>query len=170
MAHRGPDPKAAKHGRYQNTGEWTEVADEPYDGPSPDLPKLPNRRKWNELVVQWWEDVRRMPHVVMWRPTDWNFALRTAMAMNDYYSRAVDERTTSESTEIRRREALMGTTRETLRQLRIRYVQVAEFDTVRADGPVVVVEQQTTVDGAGVAAGGTVTSLAERRRALTKPA
>lgn len=162
MAHRGPIGKTVKHGRTPNA-EWTDVVDVAYTGPSPDLPRLPGRRKWNELVVQWWEQVRAMPHCVLWRNTDWMFAIETAMQKHDYY--ADDERKTTAAAEIRRREAMLGTTAEARRQLRIRYVPsdegAVELDDV--DLPVEVVEQDQAATGVA-----TVTPLGDRRRRLTQ--
>lgn len=164
MAHRGPAGKAVKHGRTPNA-EWTEVADVPYAGPSPDLPRLPNRRKWNELVLQWWEQVRTMPHCVVWRNTDWMFAIETALQKHEYY--ASDDRTTTAATEIRRREAMLGTTAEARRQLRIRYVAADEAAVEPDDDdlPVEVTEESQAATG-----GATVTPLADRRRRLTQSA
>lgn len=162
MAHRGPAGKAVKHGRTPNA-DWTDITDVPYAGPSPDLPRLPNRRKWNELVVQWWEQVRRMPHCVLWRNTDWMFAIETALQKHEYYT--ADERTTTAATEIRRREAMLGTTAEARRQLRIRYVPAdeGEVQPEEPDLPVEVVEEDQAATG-----GATVTPLADRRRRLTQ--
>jgi hypothetical protein len=162
MAHRGPAAKTVKHGRTPNA-DWTEVVDTPYTGPSPELPKLSHRRRWNEMVVQWWEQVRTMPHCVLWRNTDWMFAIETALQKHDYY--ADDDRKTTAATEIRRREAQLGTTAEARRQLRIRYVPAAEVvDEVDDDDlPVEVVEQEEAATG-----GATVTPLADRRRRLTQ--
>lgn len=164
MALRGAAPKTIKHGRTPSA-DWTEVADVPYTGPSPELPKLPNRARWNDLVVQWWGQVRTMPHCVLWRPTDWMFAVETAMQKHDYY--ADSERKTTAATEIRRREAQMGTTSEARRQLRIRYVPGPELDDEldEEDGPVEVVEQVAAATG-----GATVTPLADRRSRLIRPA
>lgn len=162
MAHRGPAGKAVKHGRTPNA-EWTDITDVPYTGPSPDLPKLPNRRKWNDLVVQWYEQVRAMPHCVLWRNTDWMFAIETAMQKHEYY--ASEERTTTAAAEIRRREAMLGTTREARRQLRIRYVPAGEDqgELEDVDLPVEVVEEAEAATG-----GATITPLSDRRRRLTQ--
>lgn len=164
MAHRGPAGKAVKHGRTPNA-EWTDVVDTPYTGPSPDLPRLPNRRKWHDLVVQWWEQVRTMPHCVLWRNTDWMFAIETALQKHEYYVSDPDKRATTAVTEIRRREAMLGTTTEARRQLRIRYVASAEdqVEPEEDDLPVEVVEEEQAATG-----GATVTPLADRRRRLTQ--
>lgn len=167
MAHSGPPGKGIKHGRTPNA-DWTEVVDVPYDGPSPDLPKPEGRRRWAVAVVEWWEDVRRMPHCVLWGPTDWRFAIETAYLKAAFWNDYKDgEVKATLATEIRRREDQLGTTREALRQLRIRYVDLADLaDDEETDEPgtaLAVVEEQEQADP-GVAG---VTPLASRRRRLT---
>lgn len=161
MAHRGAASKAMKLGHTANA-DWTNVDNVPFGGPSPELPKLPNRKKWNELVTDWWERVRRMPHCELWEPTDWTFALETAFLKqalwNDYVAGEVK---TTMATEIRRREDMIGVTAEARRKLRIRYVKPGEDE--QADGQAQVVEQAETATSA------TVTSIADRQRRLTQP-
>lgn len=167
MAHRGTAPKPSKHGRTPNA-DWTEVVDTPYTGPSPDLPKLPRRKKWHPMVEQWWEQVREMPHCVLWRPSDWTFALETAYQKQAHWELCEEgEQTTTAAVEIRRREDQMGTTLEALRKLRIRYRPVDD-DAEWGDAP----EPEIQVTEQAVAAGGgaTVTPLASRRDRLTRPA
>lgn len=153
MAHRGPAPKPSRHG-HSPTADWTEVPDVPYSGPSPELPRLPRRAKWNDLVVHWWEQVRHMPHCSLWGPTDWAFAVETALMKHWFWTAFADgvlQSTTA--TEIRRREDQLGTTKEALRKLRIRYVAPQESTD---DVPVAPAEVS-----------GTVTSLDSRRSRLT---
>ncbi|MBQ1047873.1 hypothetical protein KBX50_05290 [Micromonospora sp. C51] len=152
MAKPGPTPKANKHGR-STSGDWTEVVNEPYTGPALDLPK-PRRGgpKWLPEVEAWWEQVRRMPHCVLWEPSDWVFAVETAYMKNDWwmeYHGGVVHST--KSTEIRRREDQMGTTREARRKLMIRYV----------DPPTDEVDE--AVPEAAAASGGNVVPLDSRR-------
>lgn len=132
MAHGGVPPKAVKHGRTPNS-EWTDVIDRPYEGPSLDLPKSPGngRRKWHDPVVAWWEQVRRMPHCILWTPTDWLFALETAFMKHQFWNDyANGELHSTLATEIRRREDQMGCTGEARRKLRIRYISPEEADDV----------------------------------------
>jgi hypothetical protein len=165
MAHRGPLPKSNKLGMTPNA-EWTEVPNRPYEGASPELPKLPNRRKYHELVVTWWEMVRHMPHCVNWGPTDWQYAVETAMLKNFFWVDALspdpDVKITA-AQEIRRREDNMGTTVEALRKLRIRYVDVDMYDEEEEEvddpnAPQPEVRHQRVAGGARP-----VTSLASRR-------
>ena len=126
MAHKGPAPLSRKLGRTPNA-EWIDVPDVLFQGASPDLPKLKGRQKWHEIVVQWWENVRHMPHCELWRPTDWDYALETALMKQRYYDRFMaGEETSAQQVELRRREDNMGTTIEALRKLRIRYVPAPE--------------------------------------------
>ncbi len=168
MAHRGPASKTIKHGRTPSA-DWTDVPDTPYEGTSPDLPKLPNRQKWKDLVTSWWEMVRVMPHCALWTPPDWHFAVETALMKQELWAEvaAGDGLRSTLATEVRRREDQMGTTAEARRKLRIRYVPLEEVEEVEPtdDGPVQVVEQSRAATG-----GATVTPLADRRRRLTRPA
>ena len=155
MAKPGPAGKANKHGRVTTAGEWTEVVNLPYEGPSLDLPK-PKRGgpKWLPEVEAWWEQVRRMPHCVLWEPSDWVFALETAYMKLDWwmeYNSGVVHST--KSTEIRRREDQMGTTREARRKLMIRYVEPVED----------VVEEPEPDAGGSSHGGGKVIQFDERR-------
>ncbi len=163
MAHRGPAPSARKIGRTPNA-EWTDVPNVPYEGASPDLPKLPNRKRYDPLVTQWWDMVRHMPHCALWSPTDWQYAVETALMKHHFWTAFADgELTITAASEIRKREDQIGTTAESLRKLRIRYVDV-DLDEYEDEEP---------ADGEGVQpqvmsqrrAGGArpVTSLASRR-------
>lgn len=166
MAHRGTAPKTAKHGRTPNA-EWTDVPDVPYTDASPDLPKLARGRKWSDMVVQWWEQVRTMPHCCLWKATDWQFALETALMKDQFWREyAEGEMKSTAATEIRRREGVLGTTAEARRQLRIRYLPVGEDVGELPEMDPVVTEEAHTVDQ-GVPG---VTSLADRRARLARPA
>ncbi|GAA3751009.1 hypothetical protein [Micromonospora maritima] len=152
----GPAGKANKHGRATAVGEWTEVLNIPYDGPSLDLPKAKRGGpKWLPEVEAWWEVVRKMPHCVLWEAADWLFALETAYAKNDWwleYNSGVVH--TTKSTEIRRREDQMGFTREARRKLMIRYVEPVED---------VVEEPEPGAGGTAAKGGGKVIQMDDRR-------
>ncbi len=167
MAVRGPAGKSVKHG-HTPSAEWTEVANVPYQGPSPDLPKLSGRKKWSELVAQWWEQVRVMPHCVNWGAGDWQFGLETALMKDAFWKEYSEgEMKSTMATEIRRREAMMGTTVEARRQLRIRYVTAVDGDQPGELEPPV---QVTELEGESSSAVATVTPLHERRARLTRAA
>jgi hypothetical protein len=125
MAVTGTRQKSVKVGRTPNAN-WTEVPDVPYtDGEQRDLPKLGRNKKWHPRVEQWWSKVRTMPHCVLWREPDWEFAIDLAYMKNDYWRLfEAGESTTSAATEIRRREDQLGVIAEARRKLLIRYVPV----------------------------------------------
>jgi hypothetical protein len=153
MAVRGPDAKGVKLGHTPNA-EWIDVPDAPFDGPWPvDLPKMCGRRRWHELVVAWWAEVRVMPHCRLWTATDWRFALETAyMKQKLWLDYGEDELKSTAWTELRRREDQMGYTAEARRKLRIRYVHPDGGDTA------------ATPMGGGAGDGdGTVVALDSRR-------
>lgn len=133
MATRGPLSKTNKHGRTPSlAGEWVDVPDRPYEGASPNLPVLPRRKKYHPMVEQWWQQVRAMPHCMLWRPPDWTYAIETGLMKQGYWD-AYDkgEAVTTAAVDIRRREDQMGTTQEARRRLRIRYVDpdlIADVD------------------------------------------
>lgn len=165
MALSGARPRNTKLGRTPSA-DWTDVPDLPYDGLSPDLPKLSRRRRWRDEVVEWWEEVRRMPHCRLWTPTDWRFALEIAHMKQQFWTDLDEgEMKTTTATEIRRREDQIGTTSEARRKLRVRYVH-----------PDMVVGDDDLDDGEDVdqpAAGelpAAVASLTERRKRLTQSA
>lgn len=157
MAHGGVPPKAVKHGRTANA-DWIDVVDIPYTGPTPTLPKSPGdgRRKWHEPAVAWWDQIRQMPHCVIWSPTDWLFALETVYMKHKFWNDYVNgELHSTLATEIRRREDQMGCTGEARRKLRIRYISPDEVDGVPENSL-----------PAEPGAGAKVTDISDRRRRL----
>lgn len=124
MALTGPEAKPQKIG-HSPTADWLDVPDVAFDDKGErDLPRSPGgRRKWHQQVLEWWEEVRRMPHCTLWSDTDWRFARETAYIKQQMWADmdAGDVKSTL-ITEIRRREDLMGYTLEARRKLRIRYV------------------------------------------------
>lgn len=166
MARPGPAGKNLKHG-HSNVS-WTEVDDEPYTGPSPDLPKLTRRKKWHALVEQWWEIVRHMPHAALWTPSDWQFGLELALLKNAYWEMFDEgEATAAQATEIRRREEQLGTTAEARRKLLIRYVEVRPDEPVGEAEYNLNVVEETGDEPASREHSATVTPLADRRLRLT---
>jgi hypothetical protein len=168
MAHRGPAPSARRLGHSPNA-DWTEVANRPFEGVSPDLPKLAARQKYHVLVTTWWDMVRHMPHCVRWTPTDWQFAVETALLKHFFWTdAAAGEVKITAATEIRRREEQMGTTEEARRKLRIRYVDVDD-DVYEDEEPVVAEVQPEVIQQRRAGGARPVTSLASRRaRALAE--
>lgn len=109
--------------------------------------------RWRSAVQTWWLTLSTMPHCVLWSESDWAYAVDTALQKQIWWDQFATKGQTPHSTlstEIRRREDQMGTTVESRRKLRIRYLPV-ELD-----------ESSSTP-----AEPGTVSSLADRRRRLT---
>lgn len=162
MARPGPAQLGRRLGHSANA-EWTEVVNRPYEGATPDLPKLPNRAKYHPLVSTWWDMARVMPHCVTWSPTDWQYAVETALLKHYFWTDAsLGEVKTTAATEIRRREDNMGTTEEARRKLRIRYVDVPDDDVDDVDGDGAAVQPEV-VHQRHAGGGRPVTSLASRR-------
>jgi len=120
--------------RHKPAVDWTEVINVPYSGPHPDLPdtrqvsqkdgtilELP----YPEATLEWWAAVCKMPHCVLWQESDWSFALDTA---NVHAMAATGM--ISASAELRMREKSLGTTVDSRRDLRLRYVE-PESEPVR---------------------------------------
>lgn len=118
---RKPKPDGQKRNRHQPTYDWLEVPNEPFSSG----PKLPSRRTegraWPARTKQWWSAISTMPHCVLWTPTDWEFAIDTALVAAEFH--AGDTRAAAE---LRQRERLLGSTLDSRRDLRIRYVDQAE--------------------------------------------
>lgn len=125
----GRKPKQGAINRNKPTHDWTEVYDVPFrDGP--DLPEYPVSRLpgeddahegWHPMTLEWWDDVRTMPHAVLWKRSDWRFAFDTALVADRLYSGDMKA-----ATELRNREKVLGTTADYRRDLRIRYVEPPE--------------------------------------------
>lgn len=118
-----------KHGRTPVTHDWTQVPDRLFDGPKPELPKSrPVLRDGKRSTVRlaamtraWWDDVSSMPHCVLWTASDWRYAIETALVADMFFS---GDRVAA--SELRLRERILGTTVDSRRDLRIRYVSPEE--------------------------------------------
>lgn len=125
--------------------DWTEVVDVPYtDRPPVALPTSMRSRIGDEgevfeipthkMTKAWWRRIKAMPHCVLWRESDWQFALETAVVAD-----ALFYGITGAATELRQREKILGTTIDSRRDLRIRYIEPKAEEE----------EQQGQADGAG---------------------
>lgn len=118
-----PKPDGQKRNRVKPTFEWTEVPDIPFSGG----PALPSRcaegKAWPVRTKRWWAAISTMPHCVLWTPTDWEYAIDTALVAAEFH--AGDMRLAGE---LRNREKLLGNTFDSRRDLRIRYVQPEQFE------------------------------------------
>lgn len=86
--------------------------------------RSPQPTSWPLSTRRWWKAVSGLPHAALWNDGDWQFALDTAQLVAAFH--AGDNRLAQE---IRRREAIMGTTADARRDLRIRYVDPEPVDT-----------------------------------------
>lgn len=112
--------------------EWVEVVDVPYGGARPALPKRRSMMTKDGRVQvallamtrQWWETISTMPHCVLWRQSDWAYALATALVADAAFSGVA----TAQRELRQREEGTLGVTVESRRQLRIRYVPARGMD------------------------------------------
>lgn len=114
MAVRGPKPKGdgEKVTRHDLAHGWIDVPDVKFEGP---VPKL--RGNMRAATKRWWAAVSTMPHCVLWRPEDWEFALAAA----ELHAAFVKGDMAAEP-KLREREKVMATTLAYRRDNRIRYV------------------------------------------------
>jgi len=114
--------------RHKPAVDWTEIPNVPFMGETPVLPDVREiMNKAGDLSVHpmpeqtyaWWASVASMPHCVLWSSSDWSFCLDTALIHAQAVTGVV-----SAMGELRQREKIMGTTLDSRRDLRIRYVDV----------------------------------------------
>ena len=111
--------------RHKPTVDWTEISNVPYDGPTPELPLSRSVIKEGEPIEipiqnrtrDWWNALIQMPHCILWQDSDWAFAIDSAMV-----HAMANHGIISAMAELRMREKVMGTTVDSRRDLRIRYV------------------------------------------------
>lgn len=126
MAIRGPKPKAddEKVTRHALTQGWIEIADVPFEPQEEHLigrhPET--RKKWAAATLAWYVAISTMPHCILWGPAQWQYA-RTTAVIYDRWLKGDNAR----AGELRQREAIMGTTFDARRDLRIRYVSPMAF-------------------------------------------
>lgn len=119
------DDRSKVRNRHEIKG-WLDVVDTPFlAGRKYELPP----GEWTERTIAWWDNVRTMPHAILWAATDWDYAVDTAYVHNMMWSGV-----STAATELRQRERLMGITWESRRAASIRYIA--------ADGTVL--PQETT--------------------------
>lgn len=125
MAGRKPSERPVVH-RVKPTVDWTDIVNVPYSGPVPELPLSRTVLKDGEPIEipletrtrNWWNALTKMPHCILWQESDWAFAIDTAMVHAQASHGVV-----SAIAELRMREKVMGTTVDSRRDLRIRYVE-----------------------------------------------
>jgi hypothetical protein len=139
----GRKPKPEDQRRNQNKPmlDWTLVPDEPYRGKKPSLPSKALGVAVPAQTRAWWRAISSMPHCQLWTPTDWQFALDTA-----YVHAAFMLGDTVRSAELRVREKQMGTTFDSRRDLRIRYVPVAQVEE-SGNKPITLADRRKELQG-----------------------
>lgn len=124
MSGRKPNEKAVT--RHKPVIDWIEVEDTPYTGEVPELPLtrtfINPKGEVQEVPIEkrtrnWWEAISQMPHCILWKQSDWQFALDTAMV-----HASASHGSVTAMGELRQREKIMGTTVDARRDLRIRYI------------------------------------------------
>lgn len=121
MPGRKPKPPGEAVTRHKPVHDWTEVENVPFEG-GPDLPELrSDGRRWPARTREKWDAWRAMPHCVLWGSAEWDFALDSIE-----YAALVHDGEPKWGTELRNREKHLGTTRDSLRDLRVRYVEPKE--------------------------------------------
>jgi len=108
----------------------------------PDLPELrtvvsriagqkqAEREPFEDRVLEWWQSVSSMPHCILWKGSDWQFAIATAHVAAEAFAGRV-----SAMTELRYREKIMGTTVDARLSMKLRYIHpddAARREKVRA--------------------------------------
>jgi hypothetical protein len=130
MPVKGRRPKAMTTSPRRSQHDWIEVTYEPFTG-APRLPRTrPNGQLWPEHIRRRWRAWSTMPHCCLWLPSDWTFAIDTLEVAALWIATGK----TAYATELRYREKVMGTTRDSLLGLRIRYV-APKLATVHAVTP-----------------------------------
>jgi hypothetical protein len=109
---RKPKPEGQAVNRVKPVHDWVEVVNLPFEGESPDLP---DDSHWSARSRRRWEVIRRLPHVVLWHAGDWESAID--------YMQLLEEKWREPTSELRIRERGLGLTTDSLRDLRIRYVE-----------------------------------------------
>lgn len=117
--------------------EWTDVPNVEFDGPKlgkrpvaqvAGIPRGIDVIEWPEATLDWWEDVRTMPHAALWTKAEW----RTARSAAEAHARFVEGwQGCAAGGELRQREKLLGMTMDSRRDMRIRYVDPPKT----SDGP-----------------------------------
>lgn len=114
--------------RHKPTIEWTDVENVSYTGEKPVLPETREViNKAGEVsvytmptaTVEWWASITSMPHCVLWSSSDWAFCADTALVHAQAVTGVI-----SAMSELRQREKILGSTYDSRRDLRIRYVDV----------------------------------------------
>jgi hypothetical protein len=144
MALPGKKPNDRAVNRNAPKIDWVLIDNVPYNGPTPELPEsrtyINPKGEVQEVPIErrtreWWEAITKMPHCVLWQPSDWQFALDTAMV-----HASASHGSVTAMGELRQREKIMGTTVDSRRDLRIQYVEPQLLESVPA--PVISIDER----------------------------
>lgn len=126
VAGRKPKPEGEAVNKNKPAYEWVEVPRVPFKR-GPKLPReQPNGLPWPLATRKWWKVISSMPHCILWDDGDWEHALDTAAVKAAFHMTG----SATQAAEVRRREALMGMTFDSRRDLRIKYVDVVPDEPV----------------------------------------
>lgn len=125
---RKPKDPSQRRNRMPAVHEWTEVEEIPYLGERPELPELRQGKPLHDMTYDWWGAVSTMPHCRLWTETDWQYALVTALVADAFF-----DGLTSAGRDLAAREKILGTTWDSRRDLRIRYVEPKEPEITSTD-------------------------------------
>lgn len=155
MAIRGrkPKPDSEKVTRHALGHEWIDVPDTPYPGRPLGKHPVPGEM-WAPGTREWWRSVSTMPHCVLWGAAQWMYAKDTAVVYDRWLK---GDR--ARAGELRNRARQLGTTMDSLRDLRIRYVNPKAFEAPP-------VAEKAAEDGGEPTADRVADFEAERRRRL----
>lgn len=124
MAIRGrkPKPDNEKVTRHALGHEWIDVPDTPYGGRPIGKHPVPGET-WAPGTREWWRSTATMPHCILWGPANWQYAKDTAVTYDRWL-----KGDKARAGELRNRAKQLGTTLDSLRDLRIRYVNPKAFE------------------------------------------
>lgn len=127
--------------RHAQVAEWIDVDNVPFTGGPPLRDRATggvsvmevgaaNSVDWPQATLDWWDDVRRMPHAKLWTEMEWRYAMDTA----EIHARTMEAWRGYTGASLLPREKQMGVTADFRRGLRIRYVEPKDKKTQPAAG------------------------------------
>lgn len=129
IAGRKPNPDRSAVINRNKVAEFTEVPEVPFE----DGPKLRKRATdgvsvmavgaanspdWPQATLDWWDDIRRMPHAALWDDTAWRFAMDCA----EVHARTMEGWRGYTGAQYLAISKQLGVTADYRRDLRIKYV------------------------------------------------
>lgn len=146
-----PDPRSVNR---MPKAEWHEVLDVPFDYRANGRSLAPRPLKeleWSPQVLTWYAAVASLPHAAGWRDDDWIRLYDLAILKQKFYTGVASS---SEITEMRKREDDLGVSAEARLKNRIRYIAPPPVQTPETPAP----------EGADLPAPTPITSARDRLR------